>query len=66
MKWYRVMLVVPVEVEAESPEEAIDVAVDAFGSELDAEGIDALHDLHQTTVADVYAVPPGSEVMLDV
>lgn len=54
--WFHVMLIFPVEVEAEDQEDAIDQAMDAFLDEVEENGIDVLHDMLATDPVDVYPI----------
>ena len=52
--WFHVMLIFPVEVQADDTEDAIDEAIHAFLTELSENGLDVAHDLLATDSNDVY------------
>ena len=54
--WFHVMLVFPVEVQADDTEDAIDEAIHGFLTELSENGLDVAHDLLATDSNDVYPI----------
>lgn len=55
-RWFHVMLVFPVEVEAEDHEDAIEEAMHAFLTELSENDLDVAHDMLATDAGDVYPI----------